>query len=200
MDFAIALTGFVFISTITPGPNNLLLAASGLRFDVRRSVPHVLGIHLGVYLLILLCGLGLGQLLLQSENALFALRIFGSLYLLYLAWKILGFRMPEELDEDSVERPMTLFEAGLFQFSNPKAWMMATTGLNIGFAAGQGTGSAIALLCVGFATLGIGCNFAWVWAGSSLRRFLAVPVYRLLINGGLALITLATVGMLWLID
>lgn len=199
MEFAIALVGFVFISTITPGPNNFLLAASGLRFGVKRTVPHVLGIHMGIYTLVVLCGLGLGKLLLETPLALTALKVFGSGYLIYLAWKIIGFQMPDE-SETSTQKPMTILEAGLFQFSNPKAWMMATTGLNIGFAAGEATWSAIVLLCLGFSTLGLCCNFVWVWMGASLRRFLAVPTYRILINGSLAVVTLATVVMLWLMD
>ncbi len=197
MDILTPFLGFILISTITPGPNNLLLAASGSRFGVRRTIPHVIGIHCGVYTLVALCGLGLGKLILAAPLAIIALKIFGSLYLMYLAWKILGFQLASQSLQD-VEQPMGILEAGLFQFSNPKAWMMATTGLNISFGFDNNMVTAVILLCLGFGTLGIVCNFAWVWFGSSLSGFLAVPAYRYWINGGLAMITMATVMMFWI--
>lgn len=199
MESVIALIGFVFISTITPGPNNFLLAASGLRFGIRETVPHVMGIHAGVYSLVILCGLGLGRLITEVPAALLALKIFGSVYLAYLAFQIIGFDLDVEEGEE-IRKPMTAMQAGLFQFSNPKAWMMATTGLNIGFSAGGDTWSAIALLCLGFASLGICCNFTWVWLGASMRQFLDNPRKRVMVNGVLSIVTVATIAMLWLAD
>lgn len=73
MEFLIPFIGFIFITTITPGPNNFLLAASGIRFGFRRTLPHVVGIHFGVYALVALCGLGLGQVLLAAPGALLSL-------------------------------------------------------------------------------------------------------------------------------
>lgn len=198
MELAISFFGFIFISTITPGPNNLLLAASGIRFGVRRTLPHIAGIHLGVYLLIALCGLGMGQLLLATPYAVVALKVFGSGYLIYLAWKIIGFEL-DSSDGTSTDQPMNLLQAAIFQFSNPKAWMMATTGLNISFAWNNNMASAVVLLCLGFATLGILCNLTWVWLGSSLSRLFTNPTYRLIINATLAIVTVATVIMFWFI-
>ena len=208
MESVLPLLAFVFISTITPGPNNFLLAASGLRFGVFRTLPHVLGIHLGVYTLVILCGFGLGQALMAVPSLVLGLKLFATGYLCYLAWKILGFEVQHDEAEENVHSPMRIHEAGLFQFSNPKAWMMATTGINFALTAvgdpatgvepGQsGLWLAILLLCVSFATLGAGCNLLWVWLGSSLRQALAKPASRRWINGGLAVMTVTTVAAFW---
>ncbi len=197
MELVIPFISFIFISTITPGPNNVLLAASGIRFGFKKTLPHIVGIHFGVYALVVLCGLGLGQILLTAPEALLLLKVFGTGYLLYLAWKILGFTLPDQHDED-VASPMTLSQAIVFQFSNPKAWMMATTGLNISLALNDSMFTAVLLLCAGFATLGLLCNFTWVLMGASLRNAFSIPVYRLWINGGLAMVTIATVVIFWI--
>ncbi|MEM7004070.1 MAG: LysE family translocator [Pseudomonadota bacterium] len=196
MEWFIPLAGFILISTITPGPNNLLLAASGINFGVRRTLPHVVGIHLGVYSLVVLCGLGLGQVLLALPDVLIGLKVFASVYLLYLAWQIIGFRFREDAAQ---AEPMRILQAGLFQVSNPKAWMMATTGLNFSLAIADDMSIAVIALCLGFATLGTLCNLSWVWLGASLQTAMRQPHLQRLINGVLAAITLATVVMFWMI-
>jgi threonine/homoserine/homoserine lactone efflux protein len=196
MEALISLIGFVLVSTITPGPNNFLLAASGVRFGVRRTIPHVIGVHCGIYILVALCGLGLGQVLVAVPGAILGLKVLGSAYLVYLAWKIIGFRLTDEHLQE-VRQPMGVLQAGLFQFSNPKAWMMATTGINIALAFAPSMPTAVISLCLGFATLGAVCNFAWIWLGASMSRFLADPIWRYWINTGLSLITVITVAMLW---
>lgn len=196
MDYILPLLAFVLISTITPGPNNFLLATSGIKFGVRASVQHVFGIHCGVYLLVVLCGLGLGQVLLAFPEALLGLKLFGTGYLIYLAWKILGFQLGEG-DIEVVGKPMTLIEALVFQFSNPKAWMMATTGLNIAIGIDGSMVTAVMALGVGFATLGLCCNFLWLCAGASLQSLWRRPVYQKLINGLLAVLTVLTIAMFW---
>ena len=196
MEILLALLVFVFVSTITPGPNNFLLATSGIKFGFRATLPHVAGIHMGIYLLVLLCGLGIGQLLAQFPEALFGLKIFGTLYLGYLAWKILGFELSGD-ELESTGQPMGLVEALIFQFSNPKAWMMATTGLNISIGFDDSVMTAVLSLCLGFATLGLICNFAWLSAGASLRQLWMDDRYQKPINVGLALLTLLAIGTFW---
>ena len=112
-------------------------------------------------------------------------------------WKILGFQ-PGDQQDDDVAAPMTITQALIFQFSNPKAWMMAAAGLNISIAFNNSMLTAVLLLCAGFATLGIFCNFTWVLMGASLRGAMTVPAYRYWINGGLALLTITTVLMFWM--
>lgn len=194
MDWLFPLLLFVVVSTVTPGPNNLLLAASGLNFGIRNTLPHVLGIHLGVYCLVALSGLGLGQLLLAEPGAAIALRLFATGYLLYLAWQILGLNPSNSA---RVQRPMKTWEAGLFQASNPKAWMMAITSLNLALAMGGTIAQAVVLVCLCFATLGTLCNLVWVFMGASLQSHLQHEKKRRWVNGGLAALTLLTIGGFW---
>jgi threonine/homoserine/homoserine lactone efflux protein len=196
MELLLSLIGFVVVSAITPGPNNLLLASSGIRFGWRRTMPHILGIHVGIYLLVVLCGLGLGQLLLASPTASLLLKGFGSAYLIYLALQILTSLSVNPADVESA-RPMRLIEATVFQFTNPKAWMMATAGLNITLAIEANIPRAVVILCLGFATIGVVCNLFWVGLGASVRACLDDPVHRNTIRIGLALLTGGSVLMFW---
>lgn len=195
MDWLVPLLLFVLVSTVTPGPNNLLLAASGLHFGVRKSMPHVLGIHLGVYGLIALCGLGLGQLLLAAPGAAIALRIFATAYLIYLAWQILGLKPSTSAE---ARRPMKIWEGIIFQASNPKAWMMAITSLNLALAMGGSMPQAVLIACLSFATLGVACNLVWVMMGVSLQSLLQDRKKRQWVNGRLAALTLLTIAGFWL--
>ncbi|MEM7216968.1 MAG: LysE family translocator [Pseudomonadota bacterium] len=194
MEYWLPLLLFVVISTLTPGPNNLLLAASGLNFGLRPTLPHVLGIHLGVYGLVILCGLGLGQILLTVPGVETALKLFATAYLAYLAWQMLGLSVVET---QATARPMRIWEASLFQVSNPKAWMMAITGLNLALAADHSVPVAVAVLCCCFATLGTLCNLSWVAAGASLQAQFQDARKRRLINATLAAITVATIAAFW---
>jgi threonine/homoserine/homoserine lactone efflux protein len=121
-----ALTLFVFVSSITPGPNNLMLLSSGTRFGFRRTIPHMLGIGVGFMVMIALVGLGLAQLFLLYPPLHLALKIVSITYLLYLAWKI-ATSEPPTADEAETGKPMTFLQAAAFQWVNPKAWTMTLT-------------------------------------------------------------------------
>jgi threonine/homoserine/homoserine lactone efflux protein len=196
MEYLLPLLTFVLVSTITPGPNNFLLATSGIKFGVRASIPHVVGIQCGVHLLAVLCGLGLGQLLLLFPQALIGLKVFGTCYLVYLAWKIIGF----QLGDDALEqggKPMSVLQALFFQFSNPKAWMMATTGLNISIGIDGSALTAVLAFAVCFVTMGLVCNFLWLYAGASLQSLWQQKQYQRIINSVLVLLTILTIVLFW---
>lgn len=197
MEVVLPLIAFVVVSTITPGPNNFLLATSGIKYGVRATIPHVLGIHCGIYILVALCGFGLGGVLAGVPEAMWGLKLFGTGYLVYLAWKILGFSFTgDEMSEEG--KPMRLEEALLFQFSNPKAWMMVTTGLNIALGFDNSMFTAGLALCAGFATLGLCCNLLWLSAGASVREIWMQEKYQKAINGCLAALTLMAIATFWL--
>jgi len=115
---------FAFVSSITPGPNNTLLLASGVNFGFRRSMPHALGISLGFMLLVIAVGLGLGEVFKVFPWAYTVLRYVGAAYLLYLAWKIATAGGMSDSNEEH-GKPMTFLGAAAFQWVNPKAWIMA---------------------------------------------------------------------------
>jgi threonine/homoserine/homoserine lactone efflux protein len=125
----IALLLFAFTTSITPGPNNMMLFASGVNFGFRRTIPHMLGIGAGFLSLLIGVGLGLGLgALLHSVPLLYTvLKFAGGAYLLWVAWKIGTSR---SLGDGKVgAQPMTFFGAAAFQWVNPKAWVMAVTAM-----------------------------------------------------------------------
>ena len=192
----IPIASFIFVSTITPGPNNIMLATSGMRFGLRATLPHILGIHCGLYILLTLAAFGINQLLLNIPEVLLFLRLFGSLYLLYLAWKILGFTL--QASEDAKVKPLGIFQALSFQFANPKAWVMTTSAMALALPLMGSTTLAAVTLCLTWATLGFMCNCCWVLTGSSFRQHLENVTTRKWICGVLAVLTVATVAMFWI--
>lgn len=119
----LSLTGIVLVMVGTPGPNNLMLLASGVNFGVRRSLPHVAGIVVGCQVLLLGVAFGLGQLLVVVPGALNVLRVSGALFLIYMAASLIGSKGGLETTGRAA-RPMSFVQAVLFQWVNPKAWMI----------------------------------------------------------------------------
>jgi threonine/homoserine/homoserine lactone efflux protein len=122
MDTLAALVGFSFVSAVTPGPNNVLLWASGAEFGFRRTLRHVIGTALGLGAMALAMAAGLGTLLTTMPEIAFAMKLGGTVYLLYLAWQIAG---AHALERPDVARPLGLIQAAAFQAINPKAWIFA---------------------------------------------------------------------------
>ncbi len=173
----ITLALFTFSTSITPGPNNLMLTMTGAHFGLRAALPALLGIVAGMALLIVLASAGVASLLLAFPLLDMALRGLGLAYLLWLAWTLCA--SGARLQGREVKRPMTLLEAVLFQFTNPKAWMMAVTAASV-FApallpmeAGLTDRLAATLAVVlSFALIGGPCVASWAVLGALLQRWL----------------------------
>jgi len=124
LDAFLALLLYAFVTSITPGPNNFMLLASGVNFGIIRTIPHMLGISIGFLVLLLAVGFGLGAVLTAFPALHTGLKIAGGAYLLYLAWKIAMSRSLTGKGETNA-RPMRFIDAAAFQWVNPKAWVMA---------------------------------------------------------------------------
>ncbi|WP_322104200.1 LysE family translocator [Paraburkholderia sp. J41] len=163
---------FVVVTSITPGPNNTMLLASGVNFGFRRTVPHLLGISAGVVVLMLAAGFGLGALFRHFPSLYLALEAASVAYLLYLAWKI---GTSGDLKVKSGEhRPMRFHEAIAFQWINPKAWMMVlTAATTIRLSAEFGPNTL--MMAVLFFVIGLPCICVWAAFGTGMRRFLSNP-------------------------
>ncbi len=174
----LALAAFAFVSSITPGPNNLMLMASGTNFGFARTVPHMIGVALGFALMVLLIGFGVGAVFAAIPGAMLALKIVSTLYLLYLAWRI-ATAPPPNLDADANEaRPLTFLQAAAFQWVNPKGWTMALTAVAVYVPAADRTLGA-AMVALVFAVVNIPSVVTWAAAGVQLRRLLHRPrAYR----------------------
>ena len=167
-DLFTALVGFAFVSSITPGPNNLMLLASGANFGFRRTVPHMLGISLGHLLMIVLVGLGLIRLFETYPTLHTTMKIASVAYLLYLAWKIANAAPPREGAASGT--PMTFLQAAAFQWVNPKAWFMALTAITV--YAPETTLWAVVLVAGAFAAVNLPSVSTWTVLGVQMRRIL----------------------------
>lgn len=168
----LALVVFAFVASITPGPNNLMLMASGVNFGFRRTIPHMIGIAAGFASLLLAVGFGLGALLLAFPTLHLALKVAGGAYLLFLAWKIATSRSIGEQVSDA--RPMTFLQAAAFQWVNPKAWVMAVSAMAI-YTDPAAPLLSVVLVASAFTLVNFPSVSSWTAFGVVLRRFLADP-------------------------
>jgi threonine/homoserine/homoserine lactone efflux protein len=195
MDWLVALLAFGFVCTITPGPNNILLWASGAAFGIRRTWPHVLGTGLGVALLALLVAAGLGVLVTTIPALAFGMKVAGSVYLVYLAWQVAG---AGALERTTAARPMGLLQAIAFQLVNPKVWIFALGAMatfrppDLPVALGSGLVAATML------AVAIPSSMVWVVGGDALDRLIERPATRRAVSLGLAALVVATVVLVWI--
>ncbi|EAR51585.1 transporter, LysE family putative [Oceanicola granulosus HTCC2516] len=187
---AYALVAFAFVTTVTPGPNNVMLMASGANFGVRRTLPHMLGIALGLVSMILLLGFGLAQVFERLPAAGTVLKALAIAYLLYLAWRIATAEPRPDAAPGAEARPMTALEAAAFQWVNPKAWAMALTGVTVYLP--DRTALTILVAAALFFAVCLPCVSLWAALGQQLRRVLTNPARRRAFNVTMALLLVAT--------
>lgn len=173
-DVFMALLVFAFVTSITPGPNNFMLMASGVNFGFVRTIPHMLGIGAGFLSLLLGVGFGLGAVLTAYPALHVGLKIAGGAYLLYLAWRIGSSRSMSGGDGSS-SQPMSFMAAAAFQWVNPKAWVMAVTAMAI-YTNPAAPFLSVILVSVAFALVNLPSVSTWAGFGVALRGFLSDPV------------------------
>ncbi|SES08700.1 Threonine/homoserine/homoserine lactone efflux protein [Tranquillimonas rosea] len=161
---------FVFAGLFSPGPNVILLTASGARFGVRRTVPHILGVALGVGVTAGLTGLGIGALLATQPGIEWILKLLAAGWILWMA-RTLAVRAGSPRAETR-DRPFTVIEAMLFQWVNPKVWAVALAAAS-GYAAGLSPAGEAARLAVAFSGINLGVCTFWTIAGGLVGRYLS---------------------------
>jgi threonine/homoserine/homoserine lactone efflux protein len=181
-ELLIALLGFAFVTSVTPGPNNMMLLASGVNFGLRRTVPHMLGISVGHSVMVFLLGLGVAGVITALPWAGLALKVLSVGYMLWLAWKIAHAAAPG--DGRSGGKPFGFLQAAAFQWVNPKAWAMALGAVTA--YAPSGSVGAVALVAVVFACVNLPSVTLWVAAGQAVRRWLDGPGRLRAFNWGMA--------------
>ena len=163
-----ALAAFYFTMFFTPGPNNAMLTASGMKFGFIRTLPHLIGIPLGHILQIGLTCFGLANLFLLYPQIQFYMKILCFLYLLYLSWKMIG---SFSLAQKETGRPLKLYEASLFQFINPKAWSIAVTVASGFFPTEENIIVGVGFVTITGAVICFPTISLWALFGSGLRKF-----------------------------
>lgn len=171
-DTLLALFLFAFTTSITPGPNNMMLFASGVNFGFARTVPHMLGIGAGFLTLLIAVGLGLGALLHSLPLLYTGLKFAGGAYLVWIAWKIGSSRTLSEGKAGAV--PMTFVQAAAFQWINPKAWVMAVTAMAT-YTTEQSYQASVLIVGAIFAIVNVPSVSTWAGFGSALRQWLSEP-------------------------
>lgn len=193
----IALATFAFISTVTPGPNNLMLLASGAQYGYFKTLPHILGIVVGVAGLMVGTLMGLGALFSLFPILYSVLKVLGIGYLLWLAFKIASAPTEElEVNNASSKGPFKWWEGALFQLINPKAWMMALASVGTFSMPGDQyvvSGMAIVLA---FSLIGFPCISMWAIAGAKIRVWLSSPARRKQFNLTMGAATAATLFLI----
>ena len=182
---------FSLVMGLTPGPNNVMLASSGARFGVVRTLPHLAGVSIGFPVMVLLVGLGLASILLASPLLQLVMKIAASAYLLWLAWQI-GSSSTQAADSGAA-RPMGFLQAAAFQWVNPKAWLIAVGAIS---AYTNGAGAALYLQVAIIALISIGVTFVstltWTAFGAAIRRWLRSPRALKAFNLAMALLLVAS--------
>ena len=163
-----ALATFYFTMFFTPGPNNAMLTASGMKFGFIRTIPHLVGIPLGHIIQIGLTCFGLANLFLIYPQVQFYMKILCFIYLLYLSWKMIG---SFSLSQSETGRPLRFYEASLFQFINPKAWSIAITVASGFFPTEENILIGVAFVTITAAVICFPTISLWALFGSGLRKF-----------------------------
>ncbi len=193
---SLPLLYFLNIAAVTPGPNNVMLTASGINFGYKRTIPHMLGILVGFNVLIILGALGVGTLYESLPQIEIVLKVLGSLYLLYLSYKIFNAgRIGLDEKTKNAEKPMTFVEAFLFQFVNPKGVVFAMAAASVLPTSFTLLESVIAVsICSAIASL-ISTN-VWAVFGTLIAELFRDAKKRFIVNTAMALLLVATIPMM----
>ena len=194
---ALPFLTFTAVGSLSPGPNNVMVAASGMNYGYRGTLPHILGVLIGFGALLILCLLGVGVVFTLYPALETVLKILSAAYLLYLAYRIAtAGRVGLEKERTKRDRPLTFFEAAAFQFINPKAWVIGVAATAGFLPVENGIAYNIAIIIL---TLCTACAFSintWTLFGKILARAFKQDKTRRAINIGLALMLVATIPMM----
>lgn len=188
-DLLSALIAFAFISSVTPGPNNLMLMSSGANFGFKRTIPHMLGIGLGFVLMVFLVGVGLMQVFDAYPESYNILKIASVSYLLFLTYKIATAKAPQENGQNDT-KPLTFLQAASFQWVNPKGWTVALTAVSA-YSTSSSLESVV-LVAITFGIISLPVVTIWTVFGQQLRRMLTSQIRLRVFNLTMALLLLAT--------
>ncbi|CNH26780.1 ABC transporter [Yersinia aldovae] len=193
----LSMVGFLWVAAITPGPNNMLLTSAGANFGFRRSIWLMFGIMLGMQSMLLLVAFGVGGLILIYPSLHLALKVLGSLYLLWLAWKI-ATSAYEKLETNVVPpKPLRLYQGWLLQFLNPKAWLMGLGSVASFSMTGAAYNHSIVMISLGMFMVNLVAGIIWLGFGTLIGRLLSSRRAWFTFNIAMGLLTAACVLLIW---
>ncbi len=187
----IFLCTFVVAASATPGPNNMMVMASGAAFGIAATLPHILGIVFGIAIMAIAVGFGVGEVLSAYPTLETAFMTLAVLFLAHIAWRIVRADPPGDADQTS--RPLTFLEAAAFQWINPKAWATIVAGVSLYASASGSRGADIATIVATFTLLGGPCVFFWCAFGRAVaRQFANSPRRWRILNVVMALLVVGS--------
>jgi threonine/homoserine/homoserine lactone efflux protein len=190
----VALVAFAFVGSVSPGPNNAVLWASGLEFGFRRTVPHVLGTALGIGALVVAVAAGIGVLLEAVPALALALKLAGSAYLLLVAFLVVA---SGAVKRGAVSHPFTLWQAIAFQCVNPKAWIFAVAAVGTFLPPELRRLVGVALLTGILMVVVVGSSSIWAVGGAALGGIVDDERTRGAVSIVLAVLLVASVALIW---
>lgn len=191
MEFYLAIFIFATSTTITPGPNNIMIMTSGLNYGVKSSLPHLLGICFGFPAMVIMVGLGFSVVFENYPLFHEVIKVLGVIYLLYLAW-LIGSSSPTSLEGEK-SKPFTFTQAALFQWVNPKAWVMATGAVSAYTSISSDIFSQVLMIALAFFIVAFPCVGIWLVFGVGLKRYLKSATHQKMFNLAMALLLVASV-------
>lgn len=192
MEYYFSLLLFCVSSSITPGPNNLMILMSGINFGVKRSLPHYFGILFGFSAMVFLVGMGLARVFARFPILHQVIKYLGAIYMLYLAYQII--RSSSSLkDVKSAHRPLSFFKAVLFQWVNPKAWVMGIGAVSAFTVINLPMTSQVVIISFIYLLVGIPCIAFWLLGGVAVRRYMNNPRHLQIFNVTMGILLIASI-------
>ena len=194
IEFLVPLFTFTISSTVTPGPNNIMIMTSGLNHGVKKTIPHLMGICFGFPAMVAAVGLGLSAVFIKYPQIHWIIKVLGILYLLYLSWKIATTSTEEKSQKGN---PLSFFQAALFQWINPKAWVMSVGAIATFTTVEGNIFLQVALITLSFFMISFPCVGVWLWFGSILQKIIKNPLHQRMFNITMAcLLVLSVIPMI----
>jgi threonine/homoserine/homoserine lactone efflux protein len=190
MDNFLSIFLFTMVMTITPGPNNIMLLASGLNFGVRKSIPHLLGIAVGFPVMLLAVGFGLETLIKTLPEVYIFVKVAGLGYVLFLSYKLFTIVKQKPLNNNA--KPLNFLQSVLFQWVNPKAWVMIFSGIGA-FTTSENIQTTTFLLAMSFFIAIFPCNDVWLFLGSQMKKLIKTDFHYKIFNRTMAILLLMSV-------
>jgi threonine/homoserine/homoserine lactone efflux protein len=192
MEFYFAVIIFATSTTITPGPNNIMIMTSGLNYGIKSSIPHLLGICFGFPAMVIMVGLGFSVVFEMYPVLHELIKVLGVAYLLYLAW-LIATSSPTSLDAENA-RPLSFIQAALFQWVNPKAWVMATGAVSAYTSISSDIFSQVIIIAFAFFIVAFPCVGIWLVFGVCLKKYLHSPKHQKVFNLSMAILLIASIA------
>ena len=194
MELFFAILFFTIATMVTPGPNNIMVMTSSLNYGIKRTMPHYLGICFGFPAMVFVIGLGFGTLFTEFPLLHQIIQIVGVVFLLYISWKIAT--TETDLKKQKSSKPFSFLQAAMFQWVNPKAWVMAISAVSAYTSVGGNLTYEILIICLTFFLVGFPCIGIWMVFGKALKHLLKSPRHQKIFNIGMGTLLAASIVLI----